>query len=113
MAQFVKRAEQARDAAKTGERASDAAFRARYPALYEWLSLDQYDDGQPRETATLLVFLDDGAFKVCLNDRDQGRSLWATGGSFDASLQALEAFLATGEGDWRSSGQGRQKKGRK
>lgn len=113
MASFVKRAQEAREQARTTEGAQDAAFRSRFPALWEWLSVDAYDDGGARETATLLIFFDEGAFKCCLNDRDQGRSLWATGGSFDGAMQALEAFLATGEGDWRSNQSGKKGKSKK
>lgn len=82
----------------------DSAFRSRFPALAEWLSADFYPDGTARETSTLLFFVEGGQWKGCLNDRDQKRGLWAAGGALDEVLEALEANLQSGGGEWRQSG---------
>ena len=95
--------------ASTSDR--DAAFRARFPALSEWLSADTWPEGGARETSTLLFFVEQGQWKGCLNDRDGKRGLWSAGGSLDDVLAALEGHLEAGTGEWRSSGP-RQGKGK-
>lgn len=82
------------------------------PALMEYLTLTAWDDAKPRKTATLLLFVEEGQWKGCLNDRDAGRSLWVTGGSVEGVVATLEARLASGGGEWRRSyGKGPPKKG--
>jgi len=71
------------------------------PSLLEYLTSVLFEDGSERETSTLLVFTEDGRWKVALNDRQEGRSLWVSGSSFFGALLALEEQLCTGEGDWR------------
>lgn len=111
MASFLRRATDDADMVRLGDDARDLAFRGRYPALYEWLSSNAYPDGAARETSTLLIFVEQGGYKGCLNDRDQARGLWTASASFEGVLEALEGHLQGGTGEWRSSGprQGRPK----
>jgi hypothetical protein len=76
----------------------------RYPGLWSMLALRAYPDGVARQTATLLLFIDGGQLKVCLNDRDQELQAWATGASLHDLLGALEAGLQADTLDWRASG---------
>lgn len=80
----------------------DAAFVERFPVLYEYLTRDKYEDGKPRQTATISLMIEDGAAKGCLNDRDCSRSVWVTSDSPQSILSALEAALSADvEPDWR------------
>jgi len=72
-----------------------------FPTLWEYLSGDCWDDGSPRVTATMLVFVEDGMVKVCVNDRALQRKCWMTGRSPEAAFSALEAALAQGNVEWR------------
>lgn len=74
------------------------------PGVREMLTETRYPDGSPRQTSTLLVFLEEGIVKCCLNDRDQAQTAWASGGSVADCLGALEAGLQRDSLQWRSSG---------
>lgn len=76
-------------------------FATGYPTIWEYLTIRMYESGEERKTSTLLAFVEDGVWKACLNDRDQQRSLWVTGGSHAGALAALEALLEAGGGVWR------------
>lgn len=90
----------------------DPAFLARYPVIWEYMTIDSYDDGKPRQRSTLLFVVEDGAWKCCLNDRDQQRSLWLAGGSFEAVLAVLEATLDDPRAIWRHYQAARPKGGK-
>lgn len=90
---------------KVGKAASSQGFmvaeRAEYPWLFEYMNTTAWDDGTARETATLMLLVEDGWLKACLNDRAGGRSLWVTGSALVEVLGSLEGHLAAGTGDWR------------
>lgn len=72
-----------------------------YPALFEYLTLVVWEDGTARQTSTLLLFFEDGAWKACLNDRENARSAWASGGSPHQAIRALEDALGDDLVEWR------------
>lgn len=80
----------------------DPEFQKAYPAVWEFVSIAKHGDGSTRQTATLLFFLEAGAWKVCLGDRDSGLSLWAAGETFLEALEALEAMLQSPSPQWRA-----------
>ena len=86
-------------------RAAGAGFmveeKARWPQLIEYLNAAAWDDGSPRETSTLMLLIEDGWLKVCLNDRAVGRSLWQSADTLMDALDALEDHLVAGTGEWR------------
>jgi len=104
VASFLRKASDDSKARVAASSDRDSAFRARFPALTEWLSADTYPEGGARETSTLLFFVEGGQWKGCLNDRDQKRGLWSSGASLDDVLEAIEACLQSGGGEWRQSG---------
>ena len=84
---------------------SDAKVLAEsLPVLTAYLVDHEYADGSARQVATLLVFTEDGSWKVCLNDRSQGRSAWCSGPSVREALMSLERALTDGTASWRKSG---------
>lgn len=78
-----------------------AEERTLYPRLVEYLEATKWDDGSRRETATLMLLVEDGWLKGCLNDRANGCSLWVTCDSVAGLLDALEGHLERGDGEWR------------
>lgn len=71
------------------------------PLLVEYLSATTYDDGTPRQTSTLLLMAQDGAWKACLRDREQGMCLWVAAPSFGALIGVVEASLGLPDAPWR------------
>lgn len=88
--------------AKVAERNAfvDPEFLKSYPALGEFLTLS-VDDGKARETATLTVFFQDGAFKAFLNDRHSNAALCAISPTFDGLWVALEELITSDAPPWR------------
>jgi hypothetical protein len=72
-----------------------------YPALIEYLTASSWPDGQPRETATLLIFCEQSSWKVCLHDRSNSLKTWMTADDPATLLELLEAALATDKASWR------------
>jgi len=79
----------------------DTQFRTRWPVLLEYLESRTYASGKPRETSTLTVFVDSGTLKASLNDRQEGRSLWAASDSLSGLLDTLESMLCGESVPWR------------
>jgi hypothetical protein len=82
--------------------AGDALWADLYPRLHEHLVEITYDDGDARQTSTLLLVAEGGRFKGCLNDRDQSRSAWVSAETVNDVLAALELGLLNGSLDWRA-----------
>lgn len=83
---------------------NDADFKATYPSITDHLTSARYDDGSNRATSTLLIFCDQGVLRVCVNDRDNNRSVFFTGETMESALMAAENALATNTADWRVRG---------
>jgi hypothetical protein len=83
--------------------AVDSALENEYPALYDFLTTSVTSDALPRKTATLMLFAEQGSFKACLHDRQDGRSFFRAAPTWDGVLEAVERALAEGTGDWRYS----------
>jgi hypothetical protein len=79
------------------------------PATREYLELTQWEDGSPRQPSTVTIFVEHGLVKLCLHDRDQNRSCWVSGDSFEAAWASLEDGLAAGNVEWRERQGPRQK----
>lgn len=98
-------------AESNGGEPKDPDFKDRFPALFEHLVASRYPDGSARRTCSLTVFVEDAAWKMCLNDRDQNLVLFVTEGRFDGCLEALELLLQEEQPPWRKSKQFAGKKG--
>lgn len=88
--------------------ATDLVVSGFYPALVEYLTR-RVVDGQQIQTATLLLFAEEGSWKVCLNDRASELVAFRAGQTVQEALDSLEAALADNSLDWR----GRRGSGRR
>lgn len=79
----------------------DRLLREDFPNLHEYLTSVRYDDGAVRATSTLLLFVDSGALKCCINDRDNNRSAFVTATDVMGIFLALENGLRDNTLDWR------------
>lgn len=81
-----------------------------YPTLMEYLSEDRYEDGTPRRTSTLAVFVQDGQVKCSLNDRDLDRVAFVSAETVEGCMAVLEAKLKESSIEWRDSKGNSQRK---
>lgn len=98
---------------RTPGQASEDAWMAPFPGIWEMLTAGAFADGEARKGATLLLFVDEGVVKACLNDREQGMTAWASGAGLSDCLTALEEGLQGDTLVWRSGGKRPGQKGRK
>jgi len=88
--------------------ASDPTMQLLYPAIADYLTR-RLVDGKIIDTATLLLFAEEGQFKLCLSDRDGGVVVFRAGKTVEEALGSLESCLIDGSADWREK---RPQKGR-
>jgi len=88
-----------REASTTALKASP--YFKSLPALWEFLTVVQWEDGETRATGTVLFFSEEGRVKCCVNDRDGERSAFVTGGSWEGVIDAIEEGLVANCLDWR------------
>jgi hypothetical protein len=105
VARFLSRESTDDNGGHQGSSAAPGEWLRGFPALCEFLCLCQWDDGTPRLSSTLLLFVEGGRWSVCLNDREQSRSAWASGASEVEALSSLDSALQDGTANWRVSGQ--------
>ena len=72
-----------------------------HPRLVEFLQEAKYEDGSARKTGTMTFFVEDGAVKLCLNDRDVGETAWVTAATIQDVLRLAEKGLEEGSLGWR------------
>jgi len=83
--------------------AQDEHMGELFPAILEYMTRTQDDEGQPRKTATVTVCVQDGYWKATLNDRQTGLQCWVTAGSALESIKALEAALIDPKTIWKQN----------
>lgn len=81
---------------------NDADFLRSYPTLAAFLTDTQYDDRSPRTTATILIFCENGILRLCLNDRDNNRSVFFTSETVEGCLICAENALCSNGVEWRT-----------
>jgi len=108
-----------RKAVKSLERTAMAAseeaqkWASEHEAIMEYMTTEELPEGGSRTTSMLCVFYENGLFKVALQDRQEGLSLWSAAQSIPEAISALETRLRAGDGDWRPMRGQQQQKGRK
>lgn len=88
-------------------------FQKSHPTLWEFLTLEAYEDGTERRLPTITLFVSPVGLQACLNDRDQSLAAFVTSGTVDGLWAALEKGLAEDSLDWRRSSAPPQKKYKK
>lgn len=98
---FIKRASGAGQGGAEGGVAEDAHAAAIYPALVEHLTILSWDDGKRRKPSSLLLFTEDGLWKLCLTDKDAGRVAFVAGATIQEVAGRLERMLQEDSLEWR------------
>lgn len=93
-----------------GGKSVESEFATLHTCLAEYLTSEAWEDGSARITSSLLIFVEGGLYKACLNDRALERTGWATGPSLEACLASLDAAIASDGIEWRKSKAGYRKK---
>lgn len=81
--------------------AEEDAYSRTYPLLFEYLTSTVWGDGSSRESSTLTLFVEEGRWKCCLNDRARQRSAFIAGRGLGGLLADLEEGLQEDDLDWR------------
>lgn len=97
----LSRALSGRDKGTPASAAMDEDFLGEYPVLHTFLTAVKGDDGSPRNTSVLTMFVEDGIWKGVLHERHASLCLWSSGDSWRKVLQHMEERLASGAAEWR------------
>lgn len=88
----------------------DSSFEKKYPVLAEFMQRRLWDKDKLRTPGSLVIFCEEGLFKVCLNDKDSCSVAFVSKKSFQEALEAAERGLKEDKLDWRLTAAGKQKK---
>lgn len=80
---------------------SDHQMASKYPTLFAYLTDRNWGDGSARLTSTILIFVENGVLRVCINDRDNNRSAFVTGVTLEDALNTVETKLCGETMEWR------------
>lgn len=89
------------NAAGSAAAAVDLVASGEFPLVMEYLVTARWDDGKPREVATLMLVAEGGRWKVQLRDRANRRVAWLSGDTILGVLASLESALGADQVDWR------------
>ena len=103
MSALKRRESSSSQAPVSGSFAGTADELVRWPAILEFVSAERWPDGAMRTPGSLVVFVEQGRLKVCVNDKSQGLVAFVTAESLVGLLDAAEAILVSETGDWRAT----------
>jgi len=86
--------------------AEDGDFMGLYPTLWKFLTTLQWDDGSPRQPATVSIFMQAGRWTACLTEKNWDLILFATAERLEGLWEALDGRLADPAADWRVNRRG-------
>lgn len=98
---FLRRSPKPSSTDVSGNAVADEWLKATYPAVFEFLYLEKWDDGAARETGTILLFTHDGGLKAALNDRDGSLTAFLSAVGLKDLLGSLNTGLMEGTIEWR------------
>lgn len=87
----------------TGQAPPPGSTLSSLESLYSYLTESKWEDGEPRELSTLMLFVQDGRWKACLNDRACKRVCFVSGATIEEALLSLDEDLRHDEADWRQT----------
>jgi len=102
MSFFAKPAGGASTKQAAGGKVDDPKARKEAPTTLCYMEEAAWPDGEVREPSTMILFIEEGQWKVCLSEKNTLKSLWATSKTFWGLLEALEARLTADAVDWRA-----------
>ena len=106
---YLKKPGAAEGSVELGSSEEDLAWASTYPAVWEFLVASSWAPGEPRQTGTVLLVVDEGAVKAWVHDRDGSRSAWLSSGGVASLLGALDGLLREDGLDWRPDKKGGRK----
>lgn len=109
MAEFAERRRKSQVKGGGGMVKRDPRIEKDYPATWDLLTTSKLQDGTVVRTMTVLLFIQDGWWKACLNDRQGEVSSFVSAETAVALLQAIEEGLAQDSLEWRSSGSSKRR----
>lgn len=78
-----------------------AKLSSSYPALWEFITLTQWEDGTARQPGSVTVFLGHVQLQACITCKESSRVAFVSGRSLEELLLALDQGLADDRLDWR------------
>lgn len=81
---------------------ADPFMETSCPLLHALLSLTSWK-GEKRQPATLILFAEDGRYKVTLNDRQSQRVSFVTLDTTEGMLEYIDRLLADDGLEWRKA----------
>jgi hypothetical protein len=72
-----------------------------WPNVVEFLCRSRWEDGASRETGTLMIFCEGGAWKAWLHDRDLEEGAFLSAQTPEELLQLCDEGIGSGKLDWR------------
>ena len=97
----VKRPTDSSGHGSSSEALVDAKFCKDFPLLLTYLTDGRWEDGSARILSTISLSVEDGRWKLCLNDKDLRRSLYFTGDTLQDVFRSVEKALGGSSADWR------------
>lgn len=79
----------------------DADASDLFPLVVEHVSATKFEDGKPRKTSTITLFVEGGKAKLCLSDREEGLTGWVSADTIWEAVRLLEQGLVDDSIDWR------------
>jgi len=80
----------------------DTASRKKYPLLVELMTEATDEAGNARELSSLTVKFQDGTWRIGVHEPNLEVSMWASAGTLDSLLEAVESRLGAEDADWRA-----------
>lgn len=111
MAEYSERRRAAAASSQSGSVQRDPRVEKDFPALWDLMTTTKLKDGKVRRTMTVLLFVDDGKWKACLNDRENGVTAFVSGDTAQALLMSIEEGLQGDSLEWRGDRKASGRKG--
>ena len=86
--------------------AVDEDFMGLYPSLWSHLTQTTWDDGTPRLTSAVTLFMQAGRFTACVVEKNWDLILFATADKLEGIWEAVDARLSDPKADWRANRRG-------